>query len=468
MYIQQHLDCVRQCLALIVAPPSTHTDFTVNLFTKKLFCGVAVCSVVACCGLAPSIAHADDWPQWRGLNRDAVLSDAEQVAELPSGKLTRKWSTPIGSGYSGPTVANGCVYVSDLADTESTSEVERVRCFDAKTGDEIWSHQYDAPYTISYRAGPRAAVTLHDDVAISVGAMGHMFCFNAADGKILWKRDLGADYVSKMPNWGISASPLIYDDVVIQIAAGDKHKNACVVGLELATGKERWRALSEHAAYSSPILVRQGDQDVAVCWTGESVTGLDPTSGKVLWSVPMPPSRMPIGVPTPVVAGDKLFVSSFYDGSMLIQLGLDQAIAKQVWHRVGTDEKNTDALHCMIGNPVIRGNHVYGGDSFGELRCLDLETGDRVWENLSVVKRNRWATIHIIKNGDRELILNEQGELISATFSPAGYEEHSRAKLIAPTKVQLSRRDGVVWAFPAIANGHIFIRSDKELVCAEL
>ena len=122
----------------------------------------------------------------------------------------------------------------------------------------------------------------------------------------------------------------------------------------------------------------------------------------------------------------------------------------------------------MISNPVFRGEHVYGVDSYGEFRCLELQRGDRVWENKTVVRRNRWATVHIIKNGEREIMLNEQGELISASLSPDGFKEHSRGKLIDPTKMQLSRRNGVVWSHPAIANGHIFARNDKELVCASL
>ena len=112
----------------------------------------------------------------------------------------------------------------------------------------------------------------------------------------------------------------------------------------------------------------------------------------------------------------------------------------------------------MISNPIIKGDHIYGVDSYGELRCLDLLTGDRVWETDEAVRRNRWATIHTIRNGDRELMVNEQGELIDATLTPSGYREHSRGQLISPTRIQLNRRDGVVWSHPAVANGHIFAR----------
>ncbi|MGB7343536.1 MAG: PQQ-binding-like beta-propeller repeat protein [Pirellulaceae bacterium] len=409
---------------------------------------------------------ADDWPQWRGANRDAVLSEAEQVDSLPDESVEPKWSIKIGSGYSGPTVADGRVYVTDRGPEDIDEEVERALCFDADTGNKIWDYQYPSEYTVGYRAGPRASITVDNGRAFAVGAMGHFHCFDAATGKVIWQRDLNKDYETRMPIWGITASPLVYQDMVIQVAAGKG--DACVIALDAATGKERWRSLDERAGYSAPIVIRQGDQDVIVCWTGESVSGISPADGSVFWSIPMLPRNMPIGVPTPIVQDDLLFVSSFYDGSMLIQFDKSKPAAKKLWHRVGIDEKNTDALHCMIGNPVFRGDYIYGGDSYGEFRCLEVKTGDRVWEDLTVVKRNRWGTIHIIQNGDREIMQNENGELLSATLSPDGITIHSRAKFIQPTRKQLNRRDGVVWSHPAIAGGHLYARTDEKLVCIPL
>ncbi len=417
------------------------------------------------CTLAVQLC-ADDWPQWRGINRDAVLSPAEQVETLPQRIVKRKWSVEIGGGYSGPTVADGRVYVMDRGLSGGTQQIERILCFAASDGSSVWEHSYESKYTVGYTAGPRAAVTIHQGKAFAVGAMGHFHCLNAKTGDLLWSHDLQSEYEIRMPIWGITASPLIYQDLVIQITAGAK--DACVVAFDIENGKQRWRSIDERAGYSSPVLIKQGDQDVVVCWTGESISGLDPSSGEVFWSIPMLPRNMPIGVPTPVIDDNLIFVSSFYDGSMLIEFDREKPQAKQLWFRVGESEKNTDALHCMISNPVIRGDYIYGVDSYGELRCLEKKTGDRVWEDTTAVKRNRWATIQIIKNGDREIMFNEQGQLISATLSPQGYTEHSRAALIAPTRQQLNRRGGVTWAHPAIAGGHIYVRSDKELVCAPL
>ena len=132
------------------------------------------------------------------------------------------------------------------------------------------------------------------------------------------------------------------------------------------------------------------------------------------------------------------------------------------------DEKHTDGLHSIITTPMLVGDYLYGVDSYGELRCLDAETGERLWENLEATPKARWSTIHMVRNGDRVWMFNERGELIIARLSPQGYQEISRAKLLEPTMDQLRQRGGVVWSHPAYANKHIFARNDKELVCADL
>jgi hypothetical protein len=164
-----------------------------------------------------------------------------------------------------------------------------------------------------------------------------------------------------------------------------------------------------------------------------------------------------------------LFVSSFYDGSLLIKLDEESLTASRVWYRVGRNERDTDALHCCISTPVILDGYIYGVDSYGQMRCLDLMTGDRVWEDLSAVKPERWANIHFVQNGELTYMFNEHGELIIARLSEEGFDEISRAKLIEPTREQLNRSGtGVTWAHPAYAYKHVFIRSDTELLCADL
>jgi len=207
---------------------------------------------------------------------------------------------------------------------------------------------------------------------------------------------------------------------------------------------------------------------VLVYWSGDRVVGLHPATGKEAWSIDFPSKNMPLGVATPILAGDLLFFTGFYDGSLLLRLKQDVLAAEKVWARRGQNERSTDALHAIIGTPVVLGEHVYGVDSYGELRCLELATGDRVWEDQTAVPRSRWATIHMVQRGEKTWMFNERGELLLAKLSPKGFEELGRVKLIEPTLGQLNRREGVCWSHPAFADRHVFVRSDEELACFDL
>lgn len=408
--------------------------------------------------------RADDWPQWRGANRDAVWHEDGIVDQLPEGQIPLDWSIEIGAGYSGPSVANGRVYIMDRL--TNNAPLERVLCVDSKSGKKIWEHTYEAPYTISYKAGPRASVTVQDGKAYAVGAMGHFHCLDAVTGTVHWQHDLQSEYKIEMPIWGIAASPLVYQDLVIQQVAGSD--GACMVAFDKNSGKEVWRALKERAGYSSPIIIQQANVDVLVCWTGESLSGLNPRTGDVYWSHKMLPRNMPIGIATPSVEGELVFVSSFYDGSLMIRASSKSLTSEEVWREVGADEQHTSALHAMIGTPILNQGYVYGVDSYGEYRCLQATNGKRVWEDLSAVPKARWATIHAVRQADRIWMFNERGELLIAKLSPTGMTVQDRSQLIEPTKEQLNQRGGVCWSHPAFAERSIFARNDKVLVRASL
>jgi outer membrane protein assembly factor BamB len=243
-----------------------------------------------------------------------------------------------------------------------------------------------------------------------------------------------------------------------------------VIALDVRSGEELWRALDDRGSYSAPIIIQQAGRRVLVCWTGDNVAGLDPESGEVLWKHPFQPKRMVINVPTPVVHNGRLFASAFYDGSLMLRLRQDQPAVEQIWRRIGVNERQTDSLHAMISTPYLEGDYVYGVDSYGQLRCLDAETGDRIWEDLTAVPTERWATIHMVRNGDRMWMFNERGQLLIGRLSPDGFREISRTQLIEPTTGQLPSRSrgGVCWSHPAYAYRHIFARNDRELVCASL
>lgn len=424
-----------------------------------LFCCVAALPASALEGL--------DWPQWRGANRDGIWKETGIVTKFDGPEIKVKWRVPVSNGYSGPTVANGRVYVTDRQ--KDPKQVERVLCFDAETGKSLWTHSYECFYKgISYDNGPRASVTINDGKAYALGAMGNLLCLDAETGKVLWSKDGFEEYKIRMPDWGIAAAPIIEGENVIVMWSGEP--NACIVAFDRTTGKETWRALPDRATYSAPVVIEQSGKRVLVCWTAERIVGLDPKSGKLVWEQPFPAIEgMPIdGVGTPVRNGDQMLVSSVYKGSLLMHL-TDKPGIEKVWEMKGQSPKDADCLHSLIPTPILKNGYIYGINYFGELRCLDAKTGKRVWEETSIVPKGNWAAAHLIPRADNTTwLFTEKGELIIAEITPKGYKEISRAKLIAPTRGQLNQRGGVAWSHPAFAYKHVFARNDEELICADL
>jgi outer membrane protein assembly factor BamB len=405
---------------------------------------------------------SQDWPDWRGIGRDGIWPETGIIEKFDTEQLTPKWSVPIGSGYSGPTVSKGRVYLTDLI--KVPSQTEGVLCFDELTGEKIWEFRYPCEYSgVGYPAGPRASVVLDDGNAYSLGTMGNLFCFDAKTGNVSWQKDLNNEYEIRMPTWGISATPIINNDKIILQISGSN--NACVIALNKDTGEEIWRNLDDVAGYSAPIIIENNGKQTVVVWTENSVSGLNPNSGEIYWRIPWDVGSG-MSIATPVLYNDHLFLSCFYSGSLLLKLGNNYTSAEKVWQRSGESERKTDALHCVMNTPVIIDDYIYGVDSYGELRCLEFSTGDRVWEDLTAVKKNRWANIHFVQNGNKTWMFNEHGELIISELSPKGFNEISRTKIIETTKEQLPR--GVTWSHPAFANKHIFARNDNRLVCVDL
>lgn len=420
--------------------------------------------IILLAALLPSLApQGTDWPQWRGPTRDGVWTESGVTTSLPD-VITPRWSTQIGSGYCGPTVADGRVYVMDRLD--EAKEIERVHCLDWQTGKILWNYEYDCSYAgVSYRAGPRCSVLIDDGFAYSLGTMGNLLCFDAKTGEVVWQHDLNKTYEIDMPIWGISASPIIEGNRLIVPVSGT---DAYLVAFDKKSGKEDWRAFSDRGNYSAPIVIDQAEQRVLICWSGDRILGTDPATGTLHWEYPLKAKNMPLACASPVLHGDLLFLTAFYDGCATLKLAQDKLAVSEVWRRRGQNERRTDGLHSIISTPIAINEHAYGVDSYGELRCLQLADGSRVWEDKSAVPYGRWATIHFVKNGENIWMFNERGELLIAKLSPKGFEEIDRGKLLEPTRDQLNRRGGVCWSHPAFAYKHVFARNDKKIVCADL
>jgi len=410
--------------------------------------------------LLSATAQADDWPQWGGPKRDCVWHEDGIVDTLPTtGLLPRVWSSPVGEGYSGPAVADGRVFLTDRI---VEGEFERLLCFDAETGKELWKHQYFVRYTVSYPAGPRATPVVDENRVYFVGTQGHLFCMDVTDGRILWQKYFPETFGTELPTWGMSASPLVDGEKLITLVGGKD--NGLLICFNKITGEEIWRSVNDdQVGYCPPVIYEFSGRRQLIIWHPAAVSSLDPETGKVLWEVPWE-IKYGLTIPMPRKLDDRLFLTSFYNGPIMLKVSADKADI--VWKGTGVDEQNTDQLHSIMSTPVVTPNNIFGVCSYGQLRCLKTDTGERVWETLEATGSGRWWNAFLIPQGDRYFLHNEQGDLIIANLSEAGYRELSRAKLVEPTRPVQRRM--TIWSHPAFAMKSVFARNDQELVRVNL
>jgi outer membrane protein assembly factor BamB len=433
---------------------------------KKLTPFVRYLFVILCL-LQPVLA--EDWPEWRGKGRRGIWTESGILEKFPEKGLTADWHTPVHAGFAGPAVAAGRVFVTDFERSAGTKGTERALCLDEKSGKIVWIREWEANYQgISYDTGPRATPTVDGDRVYIVGASGHLFCLDARTGDVIWQKDYVKDYGMQMPTWGISSSALVDGERLIAIVGGQP--DAKVMAFDKMTGKEIWRALAANSeqGYCQPVIVEAAGLRQLIIWDPTAVISLDPATGKVHWQQPFK-INMGMTLATPVLSGSRLLVSSFYNGSMLLNLVGDQA--SLIWKGKSNSEINTDGLHTVVNTPVIDGDYIYGICSYGQFRCLSLKSGERVWETMDLTKEKaRWASGFIVRHGDTYFINNDRGELIIAKLNPQRYEEISRTFLIKPTSNSGNHRElgAVNWSHPAYANRHIVARNDEEIIRVSL
>lgn len=422
---------------------------------------------------------AEDWHQWRGVDRLGVWHETGIVDHFPEGGLKTAWSQEIGSGFGGPAVSNGRVFVMDWEEDPQSRTIdgtERIIALDEQTGEELWTYSWATTYRalmLSYAAGPMATPTVDEDRVYAVGATGLLWCLSVETGEVIWHRNYLAEYDASMPPWGTPSAPLVDGDQLIAVVGGEP--DALVVSFDKRTGRELWRALEVVGGSSShPIIYEAGGVRQLIVWHPSALVSLDPETGETYWEQPWDIGGN-MNVVTPVKGGNYLLVSTFYNGSLMVRLSSDQPAASMLWKGNSRSEmpNDTDGLHSVITTPLIIDEHVYGVGSYGELRSLDVQTGQRRWMSEKMTPQARWGGAFIVKNGDRYFVNNDDGDLIIAQFTPEGYVEIDRTKLIDATSSAgygpRKRHDRLVnWSHPAYANRHIIQRNANKIIRVSL
>jgi outer membrane protein assembly factor BamB len=326
-------------------------------------------------GFLLSVAVADpaDWPQWRGPNRDATSAAKGAPRSWPH-QLTQQWRSPVGSGQSSPVVASGAAF---LFSREGGMEV--ARALELRTGRTLWRHEYPAPYSVyrgaeSYGSGPKSTPVVHQGRLFTLGISGILTGFDTRDGRIVWQKDFTGRFKATAPPFGTSMSPLVAGGLLIVHAGG--HDGGALIAFDPATGDEKWALEGDGPSYSSPILTSFSGQEQLVIQVHRRILGVDPSSGKALWSIPFV-TPCDQNIVTPLRAGDVVVVSSLDNGTQGIRLTRKDAewIPQVAWH--------TQDVSMYMSSPVLVNGRVIGLSQRkrGEYFALDPATGAVQWRS---------------------------------------------------------------------------------------
>lgn len=388
--------------------------------------------------LTPALLAAD-WPQFLGPTRDSTSPERVSPWKGPPKAL---WRQPVGDAHSSPVVADGVVYAFFKPKGKDT---DALAAFDAKTGEKKWEKSYDREkFTPPYGVGPRGTPAVDGGKVYTLGNTGVLACWDAKTGDVAWKVDTLKEFNAKNLFFGVSTSPTVVGNNVVVMVGG---KGAGIVALDKASGKVTWKATDDPASYASPLPVGTGGDSRLVFLTGSHLRTLS-ADGKELWAVPFK-DRLNESSTTPVKAGELIIGSSVTAGSIAVKPGDKPAV---VW--------KDPALTCYFSTPVAVGPHLYMVNGAATLlnpsitlRCVEAATGKVLWSKEKVGKYHA----ALLRTGDDKLLmLDDEGNLMLLRPDPAGYKELSRAKVCGPT-----------WAHPALADGRVYVRDEKELICLQ-
>ena len=379
---------------------------------------------------------AQDWPQWRGPNRDAKVSGFSAPKNWPA-ELAQKWKATVGGGDATPALVGDKLYVFARQDTN-----EVILCLEAASGKELWSSKYGAPAvsgpSSSAHSGPRSSPAVANGKIVTLGVGGVVSCFEADTGKKLWSKD---DFAGEWPRFYTASSPIVTDnECIVQLGS---EKNGGIIAYDLNTGDQKWKWTGDGTAYSSPVLVEVSGTKMLVTLTAKNIVGIGVSDGKLLWEQPFEASqRMAYNAATPIVDGQSIIYTGSGRGAKAVKVEktADGFAAKELW-------SNPDN-GVQFNTPVLKGGQIYGVSQGGDLFCLDAKDGKTLWTS----KLGGRGFASIVDAGSVLLALTPQGDLI--VFEPSDKE----FKKVAGYKV-----GSEVYAYP-IAAGNALYAKDKDAV----
>jgi outer membrane protein assembly factor BamB len=396
--------------------------------------GILTLSLLSAAPAVVSNRAVDDWPQWRGPNRDGRSAETGLLKAWPAGGPPLAWrGTGAGEGYSSFAVSQGKLFTLG-----ASGDTEYVVAFDVASGKRVWSTPHGRRFSNDRGDGPRATPTIEGDRVYAFGASGDLSVLDAATGKIYWTVNVLKQYRGSNIQWGLSESPLVLSDRILVNAGGT------IVALKKTDGSSIWTTEGDEAGYSSAVLQKTGDVSQAIFFTSQRVMGVDVNSGRALWSYRQVANRT-ANIATPVVRGNRVFVSSGYGtGGALLELAAagTNVTAKEIYFT--QQMKNHHATSILVGD------YLYGFDN-AILTAIRFDTGEVAWQDRSVGKGS-------LTFADGRLYVYSEGGVVGLVEPlPTAYREHGRFELKTgrlPT-----------WSHPVVSGGKLFLR-DQDTIYA--
>ena len=408
---------------------------------STLVCAALFAAVTA------SVSAGADWPQLLGPNRNGTSAETGLVDTFPQGGPKEVWRVKGGVGMSGVAISGGRALTLVQKDGQ-----QWCLALDAASGKTIWQAPLAAEYENQMGNGPRATPTIAGGSVFVYTGEGILAALQLADGKQLWSHNVVKDHGGEPADYGMACSPLAVGKVVIVTAGAPK---AAVVAYDAASGKEAWAVGDELTGYSSPALLEVGGKQQVVVYTGSAILGIQPDDGKQLWRYEYD-TEFGCNTATPIAVEGRVFCSSGENhGSVMVGLKASGTTftAEPVWESHGP----SSVLRAEWQTPILLDGYLYGFDNVGSagpvthLTCIEAATGKRKWQQPRFGKGNLIAA-------DGKLFLSTmKGELIIARATPKAYEELGRATILGQTRQA-----------PALSDGRIYMRDDKEIVCVEV
>jgi len=396
------------------------------------------CTITTVAGMvavAASCAFGQDWPQWRGPNRDAKANGFVAPKTWPK-ELTQKWKVTVGLGDASPAVVGDKLYLFVRQDAD-----EVLRCLDATSGKELWSAKYAAEEVsgpAAQHSGPRSSPAVADGKVVTLGVGGVLSCFDAATGKLLWRKD---DFPGAWPRFYTASSPIIADGLCLAQLGGES--NGGIAAYDLTTGAQKWKWTAEGTAYASPVVMTVSGTRMLVALTPKNLVGLGVKDGKLLWEVPFPSQGRNYNAATPIVDGQTVIFAGAGRGTKAAQIekSADGFAAKELW--------SNPANAVQFDSPVLKGGQIYGLAQSGALFCLDAKDGKTLWT--TDLGGRSYGTI--VDAGSALLALTPKGEL--TVFEPSDKEY----KKLAAYKVAATDTYG----YPVPAGKGVFVKEKDAL-----